>query len=105
MILKLNLKNNNQYYWIVDNYLYCTDPHLESINMRALPEDYDIDPEAYDFCGKKEVKPCVTNPLDREFKIPGYLEDNLITMVHDTLSKTYFRHTEDITNNNKDEGK
>lgn len=105
-ILKLKLKDKASYFWVVNNHLYCTAPDIERINMRAFPDDYDINPEEFNSCKpiKSKDTNCI-NPLDREFRSPSYLEDNLVSLVNKTFADTYFRHTVDTESNNKDEQK
>lgn len=103
-ILKLKLKDKASYFWIVNEHLYVTNPEVERVNMRAFPDDYDIDAEEFNSCKSIKSKDtnCV-NPLDKPFNSPSYLEDNLVTLVNKTLSETYFRHTVDTQSDNKDE--
>jgi len=103
-ILKLKIKQKKSFYWIHNKRLYTNLPELEAVDVSAYFDD-DIDISKLSNClSTKDIeKTSCVNPLDKEFKIPSYLEDNLVNMVHDTLSKTYYRHNVDITNNNKDE--
>ncbi|MEO7520352.1 MAG: hypothetical protein ABIW79_00920 [Gemmatimonas sp.] len=91
-LLKLNIKNTKKYFWVYGNKLYVSNPDIENIEMSAY-FDEDIRPEDYTDCVPK-IETCI-NPLDRDFKIPSYLEKNIKDMVHETLMKTYFRHVED----------
>ena len=38
------------------------------------------------------------NPLDKEFNLPSYLEKQVLDMVKETLTKTYFASKEDYSN-------
>lgn len=100
-ILGLKLKNTKNYYWIYDNYLYVSDPDIDFVDIVAY-FDEDVNPKDYSACSRAEDTTCM-NPLDREFKIPSYLEKNLRDLVNDELSKTYFRHIVDTQTNAKDE--
>lgn len=100
--LKLKLATNSSMFWIHNDRIYVSDSELEYINLSAY---FDSEPaiNLYSSCvDNKEEYSCI-NPLDKDFKIPSYLEDNLVSMVHKKLSETYFRHIEDHTSNNKDE--
>ena len=104
-ILKLSLKDRLGYYWIVNKHLYISNPDIERINLSAYFDDDNFNPDDFNSCKDKNTPStmdCI-NPLDKPFKIPSYLEDNLVTMVHDVISKTYKRTDEDVTPNNKDD--
>lgn len=98
--LKLGLKGKQFVYWIKDKYLYINDPNIELASIYAFFEE-DI-PDSLNSCGQSV--PCV-NPLDKEFKFPGYLEYNLKTMVYDALMKTYFSHVQDMNPDGKDDAR
>jgi len=99
--LGLNLRNTKKYYWMHNNYLYVSDPDIEDVDITAY-FDEDINPIEYSSCQRGEDTTCI-NPIDRDFKIPSYLEKNLKDMVIDELGKTYFRHMVDPQTNAKDE--
>src|ERR1044072_1591532 len=105
-ILKLGLGGNltSKYYWFYNKHLYITNPDIEKINLVAYFDD-DINPLDLNGCIDSSNSSTCINPLDQEFKIPSYLEKNLVDMVCDTLNKTYFRHIEDRTNDKKDDEK
>lgn len=100
-MLRLGLKGKQFVYWIKDKYLYINDPMVELASIYALFEE-DI-PDSINSCNPNQ-DPCV-NPLDKEFKFPGYLEDNLKKMVMDTLNKTYFAHIQDHNPDGKDDAR
>lgn len=105
-ILKMGLKNTKKYYWIDDDYIYVSNPDLEAINVYAY-YDVDFNPKDYSGCqdpNDKDDGSCV-NPLDKDFKIPAYLEQQLVALVNDTLNKTYFRHLVDPVPDAKDDEK
>jgi len=100
----LNIYKNKKYkketfYWITNGYLYITNPNIETVRISAYFEE-DVDFSLYT-CG--ECKECPDNPLDLEFKCPGYLVPNVLSVVRDTLLKTYKRSVQDNTENDKDE--
>jgi hypothetical protein len=43
------------------------------------------------------------NPLDRPYACPGYLEKQVLELASQKLLSTYFRITDDKTQNNNDE--
>lgn len=96
-LLKLDVKVKDIYFWIHDRYLYCTDSKIKVLRMDAFFEE-DIPYEVlYPDCPcSNNIAPCI-NPLDMEFKVPGYLEKNMKDMVSDTLLKTYERTAADKT--------
>lgn len=104
-LLKLGLPTNDIYYWIYDRYLYISSPRVEVANIWAYFEE-DIPSELlYPTCpcpNQNIVDPC-TNPLDLEFKCPGYLEDVVVKDVITTLLSTYYRIPVDHTSDNKDD--
>jgi len=104
-ILRMGLRNTRKYYWIYDNYLYISNPDLEAINVIAYYDD-DFNPKDFSGCQDPDVTDdsCL-NILDRNFKIPSYLEQQLIALVNDTLQKTFFRHILDPVTDAKDDEK
>jgi hypothetical protein len=91
-------KQIEKYYWIQNEYLYITDPNIESVRLSAYFEE-DVDFAIYT-CA--DPAPCPTNPLDLEFKIPGYLLNNVLTMTRETLLKTYKQSKDDKTEDDMD---
>lgn len=100
-ILRLGLRNTSNYYWIYNDYIYVSDPNIEYIDMLAFFDD-EIDPNEYNSCKKTTIE-CSTNPLDREFNLPSYLEEAVLSLVDKKLMDTYFRHLVDPQTNAKDE--
>ena len=100
-ILKLGLKDTTKYYWIYNDYLYVSDPNISYVDIIAYFED-DFNPADYSSCKSSTDTSCV-NPLDKEFSIPGYLEEILLQLVDKKLMDTYFRHIVDPQTNFKDE--
>ena len=96
----MKLKTPQYIYWIKNNYLYVTNPDVEVISISAFFEE-DV-PVKLLKCSSTIT---CNNPLDDEFKFPGYLEKTLKDMVHDQIMKTYFRHLQDPTPNGKDEAR
>lgn len=96
-LLKLNNRIKEVYYWIQNNYLYITDPNVCKIKVVAYFED-DV-PNSLLFsdcdCTTPNLEDECRNPLDKEFKFPGYLEYNLVQMVSAKLLNTYFKLPQD----------
>jgi hypothetical protein len=103
-LLKLGLCSKDVYYWVYDRYLYVSSPFVRIVNIWAYFEE-DIPSELLYpecDCSATNRNPCV-NPLDEEFKCPGYLEEAVVKDTLDTLMKTYFRVPVDHTSDNKDD--
>lgn len=104
-LLKLNLPVKEIYYWIYDRYLYVSSPTVEVASIWAYFEEDVPDEVRYPECPcpDQDLKnPCL-NPLDLEFKCPGYLEDVVVKDVLQTLMATYYRIPVDHTSDNKDD--
>ncbi len=104
-LMKLPIIKKDIYYWIIDGYLYISNPLLHAVRMAAFFEE-DVANEVM-FpecdCGKKwtDDEYC-QNPLDKEFALPGYLEKQALEMASATLLNTYFRLKSDQTQNQVD---
>jgi hypothetical protein len=104
-ILKMKLKNTKKYYWVYDDRIYISDERVEAIDVLAFFDD-DFNESEYSMCQHKDTADdACLGPLDKEFTIPSYLEKQLLDLVNETLSKTYFRHIVDPQTNFKDEEK
>lgn len=98
--LRLKLRGKQYVYWIKNGYLYINDPLVELASIYAFFEE-DI-PDSLNTCN---TQPSCINPLDKEFKFPGYLEKNLKDIVHDEIRKTYLAHLQDYTPDGKDDAR
>lgn len=96
-------KNNLKYFWIRDGYLYITDENIELVKISALFEDYILPKELF-ACENTEPE-CTPNPMDMEFKCPAYLQANVLSLVRETMLKTYKQSVQDNTENDVDEAK
>ena len=102
-LLKLPAKKNEEYFWINDDYLYVTSPMVEKVRISALFEHgvpNDIMYPSGDDCGcDAEVTDEVycMNPLDKEFYLPGYLEQQVLDLTSKSLRETYFQIQGDIS--------
>lgn len=103
-LLKLGLPNKDTYYWFYDRYLYISSPYVKVSNMWAYFEEDIPDKLLYPDCpcSVPPKDPC-ENPLDLEFKCPGFLEDIVVKDTLNTLLTTYFRLPVDHTSDNKDD--
>jgi hypothetical protein len=103
-LLKLPIIKNESYYWIVNDYLYLTDPLVQKVRIAALFEE-DI-PNEVRYSGKcsEDVtnEEWCLNPLDRESFCPGYLEKQVLELTSQKLLNTYFRLKDDLATNNID---
>jgi hypothetical protein len=104
-LLKLPIIKKEEYYWIVNGYLYVSNPLLQGIRIAALFEE-DIPneilyPECD--CGKDyPIEDLCKNPLDKEFALPGYLEKQVLELASQKLLSTYFRIKTDMTDDGVD---
>lgn len=102
---KLGLQSKDVYFWIMPNkHLYATDEAIEVLKVIAFFEE-DI-PQHLLYpdcpCNNKKKNNC-SNPLDEEFKCPGFLEDAVVRMVSQTLLTSYFKIPNDHTSDHKDD--
>jgi hypothetical protein len=103
-LLQLGLPKKDTYYWIYDRYLYVSSPYVKVVNIWAYFEEDIPDELLYPECdcATRRKNPCA-NPLDEEFKCPGYLEEVVVKDTLETLLRTYFRVPVDHTSDNKDD--
>jgi len=100
-LLKLPVIKKEEYFWISNGYLYVNNPLLKSIRFVALFEE-DVDNEImYPECGcgspdYTNEQLCI-NPLDKEFALPGYLEQQVLQLTSQKLLTTYFQIKTDIS--------
>lgn len=102
--LKMSPNSNRPVYWIDNRYLYCTDPDTIKVSISAYFED-DIPKELlYPDCECNAKRPpydeCL-NPLDLQFKCPGYLINPSVDMTSEALLRSYFRIEPDRTSDEK----
>lgn len=93
------------YYWISNNYLYVTSPEIKRVKLVAFFEE----PLSSDIlnptceCAANQLPENCTNPLDMEFRCPGFLLKDVLDMASQILLQTYARTEQDNTQNNLDE--
>jgi len=106
-LLKLPIVKKEYYFWISNDYLYITNPSIQSVRIAALFEEdipnYIMYPDCG--CGGVEVtdEEWCKNPLDKELSLPGYLEKQVLELTSQKLLNTYFRLKSDTKENGVDE--
>ena len=105
-LLKLPIIKNESYYWIVNDYLYISDPLLKAIRIAALFEEDVPNEVMYPDAGCGDCQPTdedwCKNPLDKEFALPGYLEKQALELTSKKLLETYFEVDTDLTDDGID---
>lgn len=105
-LLKLPIIKNEEYYWIIDSYLYVTNPQVEKVRISALFEE-DVPSELLypdSECGTAySLEDKCKNPLDKEYVLPGYLTEQVLQLVSQMLLKTYFSLKSDMSREGLDE--
>ena len=105
-LIKLPMIKNESYYWILNDYLYISNPLLQSIRLAACFEEEVPNEIMYPDAGCGNCQPtdedwCM-NPLDKQFSLPGYLEKQVLELVSQKLLATYFRIKTDMTEDGVD---
>jgi hypothetical protein len=100
-LLKLPVIKKEEYYWITNGYLYINNPMIKSIRFVALFEE-DVENEImYPECGcgssDYTLDEICKNPLDKEFALPGYLEQQVLQLTSQKLLSTYFNLKTDVS--------
>lgn len=105
-LLKLNLTTNDNYYWILNNHLYVSNPDTLKVNMYAyFTEDVPnnlLVPNAGCKCTAPLPITLCTNPLDKPFWFPANYISDLKTIVLDRFSRTFLNRKQDVTSDNKE---
>jgi hypothetical protein len=100
-LLKLPIIKKEEYYWIMNDYLYISNPLLQAIRIAALFEDDVPNEVMYPECdcGTPQVsdETWCTNPLDKQYGLPGYLEKQVLELTSQKLLSTYFAVKTDLT--------
>ena len=100
-LLKLPVIKKEEYFWISNGYLYVSNPLLKAIRFVALFEEDVTNEIMYPACGcgttTYTVDQLCQNPLDKEFALPGYLEQQVLELTSKKLLSTYFQIKTDIT--------
>lgn len=104
-ILKLKKRRDEIYYWISNAYLYITSPEIRAVKISAYFEEdvpsYFNNPKCKECQGA--IVLCPPNPYDDEFRVPGFLEKDVIDMTSQKLLGSYHKLKIDQTSDNRDE--
>jgi hypothetical protein len=105
-LLSLPIIKNQPYYWIVNGYLYVSNPLLKAVRIAAFFEEDVPNEIMFSECccanGVDLTQYCM-NPLDKEYGCPGYLEKQVLELTSQKLISTYFKINDDKTSDNKDD--
>lgn len=99
-ILQRKFKPKNLHWWIADNHLYIDTEDIEKVKFVGYFSDRDVDLTPYNSCSPVPCDSCPTcrEPLEEEFKCPGYLLSQVIQMANQELANTLKRYPIDETN-------
>jgi len=105
-LLKLPIIKNESYYWILNDYLYVSNPLLQGIRIAAFFEQEISNEIMYPECGcgtpqATDEQWCI-NPLDKQYGLPGYLEKQVLELTSQKLLSTYFAIKTDLTSDGID---
>lgn len=105
-LIKLPVIKKEEYYWIINDYLYISNPMLQAIRLAAcfeqeVPNEVMYPTSGCGGCGPTDADWCM-NPLDKPFSLPGYLEKQVLDLVSQKLLSTYFQLKTDITEDGLD---
>ena len=100
-LLKLPIIKNEEYYWIMNDYLYVNNPLLQAIRISAFFEKDVPNEVMFPECGCGTNEPTdeewCQNPLDKQYGLPGYLESQVLELTSKKLLSTYFQIKTDIS--------
>ena len=100
-LIKLPIIKREEYYWIMNGYLYISNPLLRAIRISALFEEEVRNEIMYPDCKECAIEytnaELCMNPLDKEYACPGYLEKQVLELTSQKLLQTYFSVKTDIT--------
>lgn len=105
-LLKLPVITKEEYFWIVDGYLYVNNPSVKKIRISAffeedVPNNIMFPDQDCEGCSPDLEEYC-KNPLDKEYSLPGYLVTPVLELTSKKLLSTYFNIKMDMTSNNID---
>lgn len=86
--LDLKLTKSQRFFWVQDDYLYVSDPEIETVTISAYFEE-DVDIVLYSCDTNKQD--CPVNPLDLEFRCPSFLLKDIKDLVYRGILDTYER--------------
>lgn len=100
-LLNLPIIKKEDYFWISNDYLYVTNPLLQSIRFVAFFEEDIPNDIMFPECGCGNIEytdeEYCKNPLDKEFPLPGYLIKQVLDLTSQKLLQTYFSLKTDIS--------
>jgi hypothetical protein len=100
-LLQLPIIKKEDYFWISNDYLYVTNPFLQTIRFVAFFEEDISNDIMYPECGCGNIEytenDYCKNPLDKEFPLPGYLGKQVLDLTSQKLLQTYFSLKTDIS--------
>ena len=99
-LLKLPIIKKEEYYWIMNGYLYVSNPLLQAVRIAAMFEQDVPNKVMYPDCdcgNEASLEDLCMNPLDKPFALPGYLEKQVLELTSQKLLSTYFTIKTDIT--------
>jgi hypothetical protein len=105
-LIKLPIIKKEEYYWILNDYLYVNNPLLQAIRLAAcfeqeVPNEVMYPESGCGGCGPTNEDWCM-NPLDKPFSLPGYLEKQVLDLTSQKLLSTFFQLKTDISADNLD---
>ena len=92
----------NRVFWKQDGYLYVNNPDIKLLKIIAFFEE--PVPTWLLSCSEDDAI-CPTNPLDLEFKCPGFLISAVKDKVRKTLEETFKRSVQNLSDNDMDASK
>jgi hypothetical protein len=105
-LLKLPIIKNEEYYWIINGYLYISNPLLQAIRISAFFEEDVPNEIMFPECDCGGItytdEEWCKNPLDKPYGLPGYLEKQVLELTSQKLLNTYFRIKTDQTSDGVD---
>ena len=105
-LLKLPIIKKESYFWVINDYLYVTNPLLQKVRLSAFFEEDVRNEIMYPECDcgtpQASDEEWCKNPLDKEFPCPGYLEKQVLELTSQKLLSTYFAIKTDLTSDNID---
>ena len=99
-LLRLPIIKNEEYFWIVNDYLYITNPNVQLTRFTAFFEEDVSNEILYPDCDcgtNYTTEDLCKNPLDRKFSLPGYLQSQVLELTSKKLLQTYFSLKTDIS--------
>jgi hypothetical protein len=105
-LIKLPIIKNEEYYWILNDYLYVNNPMLQAVRLSAcfeqeVPNEVMYPESGCGGCGPTNEDWCM-NPLDKPFSLPGYLEKQVLDLTSQKLLSTFFQLKTDVSADNLD---